>query len=106
MAYLTFDPSDKGLEDILVQYAHLLEKALVEGLIPFGVDEDDVIVRVLKCTTRICNKMHIKVTLETDNPAVTADAVTVMLRKVLTAEPFEVSRIFVGDEGDWASNYE
>jgi hypothetical protein len=103
MAYLTFDPSSEELEGFLVMIWHLLNEVLNEELPKLGVSEGDVAVRTLKCNTRFSSTPHVEVTLKTDNELVTADKIVELIDPVC-GFPFEVSRIFVGNKGNWASN--
>ena len=105
MANLVFDPSSKELELALGSLFQQTLEVLRQELPKLGVKYDDIIVRFLHCKTAYSSEEHVEVVLKTDNPRVTATEVVRILTPVFDVIRFEVSRIFVGNSGDWDSNY-
>jgi hypothetical protein len=106
MARITFDPTTDDLEVKLRGCMRNIERALNVALPNFGVKVDDIILDFKQCTTEFCSFRHINVTVVTDSTHLTADDLKVILEPHIGTWEFEVTRIFVGGGGDWASNYD
>lgn len=121
MAYLTLDPTTDELAQKLMERADNMKRQLRIELPKLGVDPNDIVFKILRCSTTAVSEGHVEIILKTDNPRVTAPKVVEILAKVLEGIPFEVSRIPVGywavelthelwaflrqNRRNWASNY-